>query len=97
MRFAKLIFGLIVLLSLYWSITFTYCDFNKSGIIFLIGESFYMVSFVVLILGLLPFLIFEVIKKYKNKVTIFDMIYYCILSFWVINYYFNRSMDWIMD
>ena len=93
----KLIILIGIILSLIWSLIFSYSSYQHKGVIFVIGEGLYVMCFLIIIYGFFPLLIIELIIKWKNRISRFDYIYYSLIVILGLNFLLNRTQDWIMD
>ncbi len=93
----KLIFIIIITLSIIWSFAFTHFSFQRSGFVNNFGTLFYGITMLILTYGFLPLLILEIVIKWRKKITLFDIVYYSLIILWLVNFLFNRTQDWITD
>lgn len=93
----KLIFSIIISISLVWSFSATEFLFLRSGVFAFFGELPYLILMLVLTYGFFPLVMFEIILKDNYKFTWMDFIYYSLSLFWLGNFLFNETQLWITD
>jgi len=93
----KLIFSIIISISLVWSFSATEFLFLRSGVFIFFGELSYLILMLVLTYGFIPLVVIEIKLKAKYKLTWMDFVFYSLSIFWLGNFLFNKTQLWITD